>query len=710
MSEKEKIEKVENNKDVEIKKFEEEIEEAIDELFVPLAGDSKGQSGDGSSVVHAEGPKVPEEAGTKGREEKTNDEDKVKIPNLESSIEAAIDELFVDTTSKTDKETKSPEVVSPQSAEGKGDQEEKPEASVSGEGSEESVASEDQLYAEVVDLLKEKLLSLDWEISAANIRAMEKALNELPPEVTSNAKIVSIVRMMQGVLKYLATVRYSASPLSIQFLRDAMEALEKLMISPAVGDEEGKKIIGELVNKFRRLKYEAKKYQKVKVKKEITEKKVEEHELPEEVVPDVLEHVGEIQKSLKAIVDYNKKIKVCINRVQNLLSRYERLQAVLERKPALAKVSNYFGETTRGMVQEINGIEGYLRELKEIFEHSSKVVEQHKEILKKKAVKKVPEEPAGEGETEKLVSEKVQEDTSDDFGSRGREDVAGTADDQKPVVPAPLEGDSAKTSGGVLLEPVGGEGLDEAGATAEAGNVEPATADLEAAEEEEKIPEIDIPEPGEAPVAETVDGQERELEVSDDVAEESAETEPPEVPPAAESETTDGEEKAGDSESSFESVYLVTVAGQVVAIPSKFVANVYCLPERKIGLINSKGYAFLKELKPFYRSIKSGLCGPLAEKSKGELKNLKADVVKLDLRSANVDEDVPRRQKGIVLLSNGEQAALLCTDERVSKRPTPVTNFEGDHGDGYLSGRVEIEGQFNVPVINVEKILLQLAN
>ncbi len=705
MSEKEK------NKDVEIKKFEEEVEEAIDELFVPLSGGSDKSSDepvDDVDTINAKPAEDKSAGNAEPKAEKTDAGEDVQIPNLESSIEAAIDELFVDTTAKSGEEPKPVEEAQsePLGKEDASAPEQRVETAVDEETSEESVASEEQLYADVVDSLKEKLLSLDWEISAANIRAMEKALSELPPEVTSNAKIVSIVRMMQGVLKYLATVRYSASPLSIQFLRDAMEALEKLMIAPVVEEEEGKKIIGELVNKFRRLKYEAKKYQKVKVRKEVAERKVEELDLPADVVPDVLAHVDEIKKNLETIVTYNRKIKVCINRVQNLLSRYERLQAVLERKPALAKVSNYFGETTKGMVQEVNGIVTYLRELNGIFEQNNKIIAIHREILEKKSVKKDSAEPSGEpavkeGQTEDVSMGEPGKDT-EETSPRAESEKAVPMDEQTLVIPTGEGSGEAQAAGEVSLEPVE-EGVRSVAEDA----VEPmvAKAAEEATESEEDIPDIPVPEGVQA--SEVMLEEEKREKVTGEPSEEPEEAEPPKVPASDDVEVSGAEEAPVDSESTFEPVYLVTLAGQVLAIPSRFVANVYSLPERKIGLINSKGYAFLKELKPFYKSVKSGLSGPLAQKSKSELKNLRADVVQLDLKSMNISGEIPERQKGIVLLSNGDQSVLLCTDETVSKRPTPVTNFEGNHMGGCLSGRVEIEGQFNVPVIDVEKLLSQ---
>ncbi len=687
MSEKEKLQGgVE-----EIKKFEEEVEEAIDELFVPLSGDNSEVSEGTIDGKSAEDEKKAAEA-----EKKSGTEKKIEIPNLESSIEAAIDELFVDTTTQKDSKIEQPEASVPEATGGAPEITGKTQ-DVAAKSDTEEVASDDQLNADIVDSLKEKLLSLDWEISAANIRAMEKALSDLPPEVTSNAKIVSIVRMMQGVLKYLATVRYSASPLSIQFLRDAMEALEKLMVSPGVSDKEGKKIIGDLVNKFRRLKYEAKKYQKVKVKKELAGRKIEERELPGEVIPDVLQHIDQIQKNFDNIVAYNKKIKVCINRVQNLLNRYERLQAVLERKPALAKVSNYFGETTKGMVQEIGGIENYLRELNGIFEESSDIIRQHKEILEKKSVSRVTEKPSAEEKqpSQEEILTPVKDEAVEMSQKEEPSETVEASGEETLVMPPPVgekpEGTVAAEEAveGVTLEPVE-ESQEEVPS-------EPSGA--------EEIPDIEISSQA-ADIEEVAPEAEEEAEAAVEEASEEVSEVPPEVSEAEESKEPEKVEKSVDSEASYEPVYLVTIAGQVLAIPSRYVAKVYSLPEKKIGLINSKGYAFLKELKPLFRSIKHGLSGPLAQKTKGELKNLKADVIKLDLKSLNIsEENIPEKQKGLVLLSNGDRTVLLCTDETVSKRPTPVTNFDSDNMGGCLSGRVEIEGQFNVPMVDVEKLL-----
>lgn len=717
-------EKKETRTDIKSKKLEEEIEEAIDELFVPSVTDADGEGVDDLSLQK---PSSPEES----RKESEGNEEP---PDFESSIDAAIDELFVEAPpSESEGELvdgldENPEAKGESPFDASETQE---EAGGTITETKESVASPEEITAELLDSLKEKLLSLDWEISSANIRALEKVLSELPPEVDSDPKNASVVRMMQAVLKYLATVRYSASPLSIQFLRDAMKTLEKFLVSQDIEEEEAKKSIGKLVNKFRRLKHEARKYQKVS-----REKPFERMEglagkpVSPEVIPDALRQLEMFKNDLREIANCRKRIKNNVKRMENLLSRYERLQSVFDRKPALARVANYFGETTKGLSEELEGVYDTTEILQSLLSRLDRSVQGHRELLLKK----------GPSESEKMAPAEEKTPEEKEIGDL---DLKEQEDGKLPEEPSQIKEESSAEAERTLVYPVQEEPVEEPSAVSDevaltqkdksAEEAEKAkTVEIEKAEELEgisseeemvhedegeaqvegaELPELEISEEDEPPEIEPEIGI-AEGELVGEVPplggmEEKKEAEEPPVETAPEESEIDIEKKSVTS--AFEPVFLATIAGSVLAIPGRFVAKVYSLPKRKIQLINSKGYAFLKDLKPFFRSIKHEIAGPLAQKSPKELKSIKASVAKPNLSSlGKTEDDFSDKLQGLVLLSDGEKHVFLCSEEAVSQRPTEVSSYEmvGPTTEG-TSGMATVDGEFEVPVLNVETLLDQ---
>ncbi|MGD8924401.1 MAG: hypothetical protein PVG64_05675, partial [Syntrophobacterales bacterium] len=139
----------------------------------------------------------------------------VDADELEADIDKAIDELFV-------KKGKAPE---PSIAEEAPPKESVPEPRE--EPAEEPVL-ETPAEPEVDSLgpLKESLLTLDWEISAANIESFEKELQAVNEMVSDDRHSTALIKMSLGVLQYLRAAKASATPISVQFLHAATRGLE----------------------------------------------------------------------------------------------------------------------------------------------------------------------------------------------------------------------------------------------------------------------------------------------------------------------------------------------------------------------------------------------------------------------------------------------------------------------------------------------------
>ncbi|MGD8987113.1 MAG: hypothetical protein PVF76_02905 [Syntrophobacterales bacterium] len=169
----------------------------------------------------------------------------VDADELEADIDKAIDELFV-------KKGKAPE---PSIAEEAPPKESVPEPRE--EPAEEPVL-ETPAEPEVDSLgpLKESLLTLDWEISAANIESFEKELQAVNEMVSDDRHSTALIKMSLGVLQYLRAAKASATPISVQFLHAATRGLELFLREPPPTEGERTQVMDKLLGQFRRVKAE----------------------------------------------------------------------------------------------------------------------------------------------------------------------------------------------------------------------------------------------------------------------------------------------------------------------------------------------------------------------------------------------------------------------------------------------------------------------
>jgi len=168
----------------------------------------------------------------------------VDMGDFESNIDRAIDELFVHKSGAAapPPEEEPPAVTAPGKV-----QPPTPKAAT-----------------DLLQGLKESLLSLDWEISADNIEKFERELDALKEKLGQDRHSLAVIKMALGVCKYLRAMKYSASAVSVQFLHSATRTLDLLQRKPQLGAAERRDLMDKMLTKFRRLKAEVQRIKTVK--------------------------------------------------------------------------------------------------------------------------------------------------------------------------------------------------------------------------------------------------------------------------------------------------------------------------------------------------------------------------------------------------------------------------------------------------------------
>ncbi|MBW1982363.1 MAG: hypothetical protein JRJ12_14200, partial [Deltaproteobacteria bacterium] len=166
----------------------------------------------------------------------------IDAKELEADIDKAIDELFV-------QKGEASKDATPQEEES-----ESPEPPAEAEKAEaESVDSQ----SELLEGLKESLLSLDWEITPENIDKFAAEARKLQDKLANDRHSLAVVKMSIGVCKYLKATKNSASAISIQFLHAATRTLDLFQNKPAISAAEQREALDKLLSKFRRVKADA---------------------------------------------------------------------------------------------------------------------------------------------------------------------------------------------------------------------------------------------------------------------------------------------------------------------------------------------------------------------------------------------------------------------------------------------------------------------
>jgi hypothetical protein len=127
----------------------------------------------------------------------------------------------------------------------------------------------------------------------------------------------------------------------------------------------------------------------------------------------------------------------------------------------------------------------------------------------------------------------------------------------------------------------------------------------------------------------------------------------------------------------------------------------------KAKAVRKRGYATLADFKAPFRSIKRGLTGPLAEQPVNALKKAKFPLINLspEVVGADAAGATQAPAKGIVILSDGQRHGSVLTEDLPEKQPYDVLGFRQAGLPGDVIGTATIEGDFDINVLNLDRLL-----
>jgi hypothetical protein len=644
----------------------------------------------------------------------------IDAEELESDIDKAIDELFVKKG-----ESQQPLVAEEAPAE-------EPVVELSEEPAPApSAAAEVDFLGE----LKEKLLTLDWEITAENIQSFENELQAVSDKLGDDRHSGAVIKMALGVLQYLRAAKGSAAPISIQFLHAATRGLDIFVRDPGPSDAERNQVMDKLLGQFRRVKAEI---QRVKppaaeppppeeqvleeigadeptvlaeppedelVLEELLEDEPLLEEFPEEeptLVPPAaeeptLEEIAADEPTVLAEPPEDEPVLEELLEDEPLLEEPPEeelpLEELLEEEPALEPTGIAFAPaaapdeiptSVQQLTQEVreqigqlsNALEAVDQESRDFFDRLLQA------MTGKPTLEKVERHFS-------IVYKAIEDKLNDAKESSGKIGAALTNLEQslgRQQMGSLAPGDQPRIDSQVKIIQDAVERFTQAAADLRknlTGRTLPATPGTEV----EPLSDIGVDteefafEPEEA--MESL-GAEPLLDLVDEI--------PPEAP--------------GQAPSPAATIYLADVANNTLGIPTEAVVNVFKISKRRAKAFRKRGYARLADFKAVFRSIKRGITGPLADLKIKELKKIQFPIITLGpeiLGSDDTQAEAP--VKGIVLLSNGERHGALFTDETMQRTPYEVKGYRKAGIPGEVSGTAVIEGDFEINVIDSDQVL-----
>ena len=269
-----------------------------------------------------------------------------EVNDLESSIEQAIDDLFVPIEGSDDSfaladmdgppkdnidKLSHPELMNPASEEAPPLREE------------ESPHLESQ---DLLEPLNECLLSLDWEINLENIKALQAETHRLTEVLKNDRHSMIIIKMIMMVLKYLLTMKEDSSPVSINLLHTAVKCLELFHKPHDKTEDEVSGLLIDLKNEFRSIKNEI--IAPSESEENATQIGFDENEDDETfcvVSPSVM---------TKDMQDLIMQMSEIFSIMQKGVARLSFLDKLFDKNPSLAETQEYFNEVKKDFLNKIN--------------------------------------------------------------------------------------------------------------------------------------------------------------------------------------------------------------------------------------------------------------------------------------------------------------------------------------------------------------------
>lgn len=219
--------------------FDDFIDKAIDEMFVPRSPSSDDESAEAAEEGAETAEAAPEEAPEPEQEEE------------------------VDLTISWDQSSEAQEPATEPESEHEGpllfEEPPKPEPVAAAEGATEDEEEQEE-GAPRNPALKpahQAMLSLDWEISTENIEQVEGAFEELRAAHGDNYHMESAIKLALITCKYLRASKAYATPLAIRYLNSAVSAGDVFLAERGATSESPEALTNELLGIYNDMKADA---------------------------------------------------------------------------------------------------------------------------------------------------------------------------------------------------------------------------------------------------------------------------------------------------------------------------------------------------------------------------------------------------------------------------------------------------------------------
>ncbi|UCG12947.1 MAG: hypothetical protein JSU72_00145 [Deltaproteobacteria bacterium] len=670
----------------------------------------------------------------------------VDARELEADIDRAIDELFVQKGGAPD----------PASLE-----EEPPEKAEEKPAEESTLDLVTEPAVELLAPLKESLLTLDWEISTHNIRAFEKELQVVSEDFGEDRHGMAVIKMTQGVLKYLHATKGSAAPISIQFLHAATRGLDLFLREPGAESSERGRVMEELLGQFRRLKAEI---QKLKPRATPPAEEVAAVPAVEPVAQPVTPEEPEPEPSVKEELSFEelpeeRPLMDTLPEHEPLLEEFLEDEAFPEETQTEDSPFDDFLETEQ-LLEGLPEEEPLLEDLPEEEPILEQVVEEELASAplggEKPKLDELPEE-------EPVIELSFEPAEATPAGATARVEIPGALrqltqetrrhSKELSTALAALTQETGNFFGHLMQTVAGKPGLEKleslfgnvektlgeklTNAQALSGNLDAAVRKLE--QSLGQLQEGAIAPGSQAVMKSEVERIQQAVQILTKVAsrlkQNPSDIDAEQVPNSEDAnpdsridtpefsvdsleseeaketftlELTDQlpPEPSGAAPPSLDAIYLANVAASTLGLPTDRVANVFKISKGKAKALRKRGYARLTDFKAAFRSLKRGMTGPLADQEVKSLKRIRFPLVTLSpetLGSHGIKATGSAR--GIVLFSTGERHGALFTDEVMQRIPYDVMSYREAGLSGEVSGTAIIEGDFEISVIDPDYVI-----
>lgn len=167
------------------------------------------------------------------------------------------------------------------------------------------------------------------------------------------------------------------------------------------------------------------------------------------------------------------------------------------------------------------------------------------------------------------------------------------------------------------------------------------------------------------------------------------------------------EHVAGSEEPSkvqkIDEVYLFLCEGRYFAIPSNQLVKYDNISSKKASKLRSKGYGTLKDVKPFFKSIKHGVKDAWRNKSDRELKSMNFNYVDIKEKFGFIRGK--EEYGGVaVFASDGVDNVIFVVDFVIEDRSFPVTHIKPARTPNLL-GTTSLDRYKNVEIIDIKALL-----